>query len=364
MSSKKYYNLIERMLHHVAFSVPFVQKILSDLESDIYAKDISKIKLGNEVFVAGLPRSGTTLLLELLYNTGEFNTFTYRNMPFILSPLLWGKISKPFHQSKIEKDRSHGDGMKMSFDSPEAFEEIIWLSVLKNKIIKENRIETLSALDASTEISSRLQNSVKKILFSEFGGENKGGGKVQRYLSKNNANISRPGLVLEIFPSSHILVPFRNPSMHVTSLYRVHSQFSREHKNDSFSKKYMKWLGHFDFGENFKPVNFDGWVDLQNEKKINENYFMKYWTAAYSFLLTSKTDNIIFIDFDKLLIDQGETLSKISDVLKLKNKEVFVNSASILRSPTTQKISMESKCMPEDWGKAQEIYSLLKEKAI
>ena len=46
----------------------------------------------NHVFVSGMARSGTTILLNAIYETDEFAALTYQDMPFILSPNIWSKL--------------------------------------------------------------------------------------------------------------------------------------------------------------------------------------------------------------------------------------------------------------------------------
>ena len=104
MSFENNYSITDKLFHYIAFASPIVQKTLCDLENDLYKNKINSCTSHNEVFVAGLPRSGTTLILEILYGTGEFSTYTYRNMPFILSPLIWDKISGAFQKKGIEKE--------------------------------------------------------------------------------------------------------------------------------------------------------------------------------------------------------------------------------------------------------------------
>lgn len=96
MSFAENYSFLDKALHYLAFSVPGVQKLIADIESDLNKKHLNTITSTNEVFVTGLPRSGTTLLLDFLYQTDEFCTYSYRHMPFILAPLVWKKLSKPF----------------------------------------------------------------------------------------------------------------------------------------------------------------------------------------------------------------------------------------------------------------------------
>ena len=38
----------------------------------------------NHVFVMGLARSGTTVLLNALYESSEFASLSYKDMPFVL----------------------------------------------------------------------------------------------------------------------------------------------------------------------------------------------------------------------------------------------------------------------------------------
>ena len=40
----------------------------------------------DHVFVSGLARSGTTALLNALYQSGTFASLSYDDMPFILAP--------------------------------------------------------------------------------------------------------------------------------------------------------------------------------------------------------------------------------------------------------------------------------------
>src|SRR5262245_45638003 len=108
------YSPLERAIHHLAFSVPLVQRALGELENDLFARRLPDRAGGREVFVTGLPRAGTTLLLELLYRTGEFASFTYRHMPFILSPLIFGRVSRASARRGCGMERAHGDGMEIS----------------------------------------------------------------------------------------------------------------------------------------------------------------------------------------------------------------------------------------------------------
>jgi len=362
MSSANDYNFLDRMLHRFAFCHPIVQKTLCELENDLFRRELKTIDSRQEVFITGLPRAGTTLMLELLHATGEFQTYTYRNMPFILSPLLWNKLSRSFRKAGTRQERAHGDGMEISFDSPEAFEEVVWLTHMADKIVQGKALATLSADDIAEEFGDAVKYSVRKVL--ALAKQVEPGSRQLRYLSKNNANISRMDALLKLFPTSSILVLFRNPLAHISSLARQHERFLQKHASDTFSKQYMRWIGHYEFGENFKPIDFDGWLsDTELPLRVDETMWMRYWNAAYSYALNHKTTNVCFVDFDRLLEDRAASLERIARPLSLENEKALIDAARTLRSPTTQPVNM-STCPQDDWSRAQDIYSQLKSLAV
>ncbi len=362
MSSSSNYNFLDRVLHRLAFCHPIVQKIFSELENDLFKRELEAIESRQEVFVTGLPRAGTTLMLELLYATGEFKTYTYRDMPFILSPLLWNKLSRFFQKAGTKKERAHGDGMEISFDSPEAFEEVVWLTHMSDKIVHRKWLVPLSADDITEEFSGAIRDSVRKVLIRA---EHMGPDLQEfRYLSKNNANLSRIDALRKVFPTASILVLFRHPLAQISSLAKQHEHFLQVHASDPFSRQYMRWIGHYEFGENFKPINYGGWLgSAEPSSGVDETFWMRYWNVAYSYALEHRTTNVHFVDFDRLLQDREVTLEKISKALALKHEGALIEAAKTLRSPTTRPVEVSS-CPPDDWFRAQDIYSQLRSLAI
>ena len=65
------------------------------------------------------------MLLNALHKSNLFASLSYSDMPFVLAPNLWSKISFNKRYSEL-KERAHGDGIKVSTESPEAFEEVFW----------------------------------------------------------------------------------------------------------------------------------------------------------------------------------------------------------------------------------------------
>ena len=90
------YSNIQKFLHDFVLSKKIINKSLFELEKIIYLKN-KDIKNQSHVFITGLPRSGTTSLLNFLFSSDEYASLTYNNMPFILSP----HFSKLFNNIKV-----------------------------------------------------------------------------------------------------------------------------------------------------------------------------------------------------------------------------------------------------------------------
>jgi len=324
------YRPLERAIHYLAFSAPFVQKALGELESDVLMRGRHVPPPGREVFITGLPRAGTTLLLELLYRTDEFCSFTYRHMPFVLAPLISGRASLAGARTSRQIERAHGDGMHVSLDSPEAFEEVLWLTYLRDRFVAERTLEPLTNAMISTEFENAFRATIRKLL-SERNGEAE-----VRYLSKNNANVSRLGVLSRVFPDSSIIVAFREPLAHTASLMRQHARFRHAHASDPFARRYMAWIGHFEFGQNFRPINFSGWLDGRAiDAEPTVDFWLRYWTVAYRHALEHRTSNVVFVDFDRLIGERAPYLAAIGRALGLCHPDALVEQGRVLRAPTT-----------------------------
>ncbi len=360
MSLSSDYSLVDRVLHRVAFAHPTVQKAMAALEEDFLGNKFAQLRPARPVFITGLPRAGTTLLLNLFYSTNEFVTHTYRHMPFILAPLLWSKISRPFRQMVEAKERAHADGMMISIDAPEAFEEVIWLAYLRNSIVRPDRLLPLTIADISVEFAAGLRAAIQKLIYTAA----ETSAVAPRYISKNNANISRIDLLAQLFPDATIVVPFRHPLAHVSSLMGQHEYFTIEHRKDRFAKKYMEWLGHYEFGENFRPLNIDGWLDTYViPEQIDAEFWLQYWTVAYSHVLDRGSEQVVLVNFDRLLADGGAVLARIADRVGLDNRSGFIQGEEILRAPTTN-VPYTTDISNQTYAAAQGLYARLEQQAI
>ena len=58
------YNLLQKTLHRLVLGNKFVKKALFDIEKMIFLKANDSFKSEKHIFITGLPRSGTTILLK------------------------------------------------------------------------------------------------------------------------------------------------------------------------------------------------------------------------------------------------------------------------------------------------------------
>jgi len=192
---KSGYFTADRLLHRLALGNLALQKSLADIEDHLHASRLEQIPVDRPVFVTSLPRAGTTLLLEVINETGAFASHTYRDMPFVLCPLLWDAISRGLRRKVQARERAHGDGMMVGCDSVEAFEEVLWKAFWPQRYFPD-RILTWSSHDRDPEFEQAFTNHIRKVI-AVRGASSR---RILRYLSKNNANISRLRLLAELFP--------------------------------------------------------------------------------------------------------------------------------------------------------------------
>ena len=295
------YSFLDRLFHRIVLGLPWIQEISLDIDRLVSTGKNQKND-GKPVFICGLARAGTTILMRSIYETGFFRSLTYNDMPFVLMPCLWRRISRPFRCRDTEKERAHGDGILVSFSSPEAFEEIFWKTFCRKDYIFEDCLKTHSVND---EVIEQFRSYIGQVLNSADNF------KQSRYLSKNNNNILRLKTIRQAFPDALIIIPFRDPVQQSISLFNLHSKFYAMHEKDRFSLNYMRWLGHHEFGGVHKQFKFED-DRLFNEKKPDDiNYWITVWIRTYQFLLNSAPEKSVFFSFEELCRAPNKTLADL-----------------------------------------------------
>jgi hypothetical protein len=311
----KKYNYAQKILHKLILSNGFVNKALFEIEKIFFLpSNIKQITNNKHIFITSLPRSGTTAILNFIYENDKYGSLTYGDMPFVMSPNLYSKFK--IHEKLKNKERMHKDGLFFNLATPEAFDEIFF-SLYKN---------------VNTKL---LQNDFLKYISLILKYSNK-----DHYLSKNNYNYKRINLIKNIFPSSIFISPFRNPLQHAISLLNQHNNFKNLQNADKFVLDYMNFLKHYEFGNNHRP-----WFKSIKYHDLNSiNYWLEQWFLFYSNLIENNKHTFIkFISYEKLCSDQNY-LPKFISLLKLNKFKDFSFVSSSVKKAANYDNNLLSKC--------------------
>jgi hypothetical protein len=322
------YSRLDRLLHRLAFATPGLQTALADVEATAAPGPHAPDDLGPPVFVTSLPRAGTTLLLQVVAGLDEMAAHTYRDMPFVLIPALWNRLSRRFQRAGGDTERAHGDRMTVNFDTPEAFEEILWRTFWPDRF-HADAIRPITAGDQHPDFIAFFRAHMAKVA-----GLRAPASQTPRYLAKNNANISRLDYLATSFPDASIVVPFRPPLEHAAAMLEQHRRFRERHARDPFSRTYMAGIGHYEFGALHRPLAFPGTDALAAYDPDSLDYWLAYWRLAFATVLDrADPARVVFVDFGELCADPPASLERIAARLGCHKPARLRDAASRVAAP-------------------------------
>jgi hypothetical protein len=292
---------------------------LARLETKFLKKRLSGIKIDRPIYVSGLARSGTTILLELISQNQGVASYRYMDFPFIMLPYWWGKfLQKSAESNHKPVERSHADGLQVTPQSPEAMEEILWKyffpnchdPMVNNVLDQSRRASDFDAFYTQTICKFLLQRGAN------------------RYLAKNNYNIVRLGYLNSLFPDARFVVPIREPVHHIASLIKQHRLLCNEENRDKRVLAYMRRSGHFEFGLDRRPLNLisnNRILEIQElwNKGQDVEAWAKYWRDVHRYLTNLLETNkevaecTLVISFEKLCNEPKSTLDRLYSHLGL-----------------------------------------------
>lgn len=303
-SSADAYTSVDKWLHRLALQWPAVMETAFDLESTLYRRACPETVL-RPVFVCGLARAGTSLITRLLDATGEFSTLRYRDMPFVMAPNLWARLSSGDQRRVDRRERGHGDGMAHDLDTPEALEEAFWRCFEGDRYIAARELRSTRPEQDTLE---RYGSFIRLVMLRD--GQ-------PRYLAKNNNNVLRLEALAQTFPDAIFVHPFRHPERQAVSLHHQHLRAVALHTDDPFRRSYMRWLGHFEFGTDHRPFAFGSAADAGADP-TDIAYWRAVWNHAHSHLLNQAPDvrsRQVFVDHDALRRQPSEVLRTLATVV-------------------------------------------------
>ncbi len=296
---------VDRMSHFlsgVAHRFDGMLRRLGVLETRMLEDQLPEVD--RPVYVTGLARSGSTILLEMLNWQPGVVTHRYRDFPMLHVPVLWnGFLDRASRQPSVPRERAHRDGIVVTRESPEAFEEVLWMSFFPH--LHDPQQSSIVSSDTSRPDFERFyRDHIRKLLMLRGG---------QRYVSKGNYNITRLEFLLRLFPDARFVVPVRNPYWHVASLMKQHHLFTAGQRRHPRATAHLTRSGHFEFGPHRRPIHTGDAEAVQRvqacwrEGREVEGW-ARYWSMVYDYVADRLAANPTLAD--ATLVVPYETLCR------------------------------------------------------
>ncbi|NVM29629.1 MAG: sulfotransferase [Candidatus Helarchaeota archaeon] len=292
---------------------------LEKLETRSLSDEIDKLSIDRPIYITGLARAGTTIILEMLSKHPDVATHRYKHllMPYI--PHWLSQIVKKTNYYTKPTERVHKDGILVTRDSPEAVEEILWLNFFDN-LYDENSSHVLGMNVSHPKFEKFYRNNILKLMFNE---------RSNRYIAKNNYNVTRMEYLLQLFPSSKFLLIIRNPVNHIASLIKQTRLFLEMERVKPLLYKWSRVIGHREFGHRRVCVNVGNTDTIHKIRqlwRIKETYvkgWAYYWSSVYDFVANLLESNekiknaTLLIRYEDLCGEPAKTIDMILGHIEL-----------------------------------------------
>lgn len=256
-------------------------RLLARLESAVLADEIAAHPVRQPIYIAGVPRSGTTLLTEMLARHPAVTSHRYSDFPNVWTPYWHNWLADRVGRDRSEPtERAHRDRIRVNRESPEAVEEVLWMGYFAD-LHDPARDQRLTADTHNPAFERAYREHLSKLLAVRG---------AERYLAKGNYNATRLGYLLRLFPDARIVVPWRDPVAQVASLVKQDRLFTQMSAQDPRVPLQLARSGHFEFGPAKRAVNLG---DVAEADAIAEDWragrlaegWARYWAAVYRAVL-------------------------------------------------------------------------------
>ncbi len=290
------YPASKQLLFYITLGSPAMGKFNHRMNQLLYGKRTAPER---GVMVTGLARAGTTTMLHYLSRHPKLQSITYRHMPFLMGGRVWRRMNSGKSEAK---ERSHQDGIMVSLDSPEAFDEYYWRIILREGYYKN---DALHRHELTPKDIARFEQYISQQV-----------DKGKYYLSKNNNFILRAASYATHRPAFVIALIFREPVSHAKSLLRQQQLQTEEQEKEPFVLDYMNWLGHNEFGKGRMDFALTGEA-MQHTDKLSLNYWLERWIEYYSYALSLDLPQFIYISNAQIAEQPLESVNRVLAQLEL-----------------------------------------------
>lgn len=307
---------------------------LGDRETRLISEQIEKVKVEQPIYVAGLARSGSTILLELLARHRDTASHRYRDFPLALTPWLWNWfVDRAGSAHREATERAHRDRIKVTPESPEAFEEVVWMAFFPH--LHDPSTSAVFDEDARhPHFEAFYRDHIRKLLTLRG---------ASRYLSKGNYNVTRLRYLKRLFPDARFIVPIRDPVWHIASLMKQHRLFASWESTDQRVRDHMRRSGHFEFGLDRRPVNLGNGKAAEIARLWDRGDEIEgwalHWASVYGHIAKQLEDPelsaaMLIVRYEDLCSDPGGTLATILDHCALTDDGLIETARTTISAPT------------------------------
>ena len=125
----------------------------------------------------------------------------------------------------------------------------------------------------------------------------------------------------------------------------------------------MHNTGHFDFGKNLRPVDFNGWLSKRPQEDPGTiAFWLQYWLNTYRYLINCSNDRVRFFSFDALCSDPKRGLEKLGWILNLKDSGKLIKSVDRIDTPSVYTVEPDD-VASDTLDQAQGLYLTMEKKA-
>ncbi len=310
---------------------------LGNFETRVAAEAIDKLDVDRPIYVAGLARSGSTILLEILASHPDVASHRYRDYPPVFTPYFWSRFLERVPQRDEQAaERSHADGIKVTSESPEAFEEVLWMAFFP-ELHDPQRSSVLDRESSNPRFERFYRDHIRKLLAVRG---------ARRYIAKGNYNVSRLGYLRRMFRDARFVIPVRDPVWHIASLMKQHRLFVAGERDHPQALAHMQRVGHFEFGLDRRPINPDddqavADVEARWARGDEVSGWARYWALVHNHIMdrleadANVREAALVVRFEDLCREPNEQLERIFEHCGLSVDEAFLNdAASRIRFPS------------------------------
>jgi Sulfotransferase family len=310
---------------------------IGNIETRVMEDEISATAVERPIFISGLARAGSTILLEILAGHEDVVSHRYQDYPLLFTPFWWNRLIERMPKREVRPaERTHRDGITVSPSSPEAFEEVLWMAFFPH-LHQASQSDVLDGRTAHPRFEAFYREHIRKLLRVRGG---------RRYLSKGNYNVTRLEYLLKLFPDARFVIPVRDPVWHIASLMKQHALFCEGCSRHPEAVRHLQRVGHFEFGLDRRPINVG---DLGESSQVSAAWgrgdelegWSLYWAQVYGYLADRLAANsalreaALVVRFEDMCRAPQETLQRALTHCQLDAAPAWLSDkAALIRFPS------------------------------